>query len=226
VNGIHDLGGMDGFGRVVVEPNEPVFHEPWERRVFGMLAAVAFTRLTNAHQYRHAVERMPPEHYLSASYYERMLTGLATVLVEHGKLDRATLDARTGGCFGLAQPAHPRAVVDAERIVAGAAPAVSSVDATADARTDARFHIGDAVRVRDVQPHGHTRCPRYVRGHRGVVVRVDRPFTLPDLAAHDVRDHREPTYGVRFTAAELWSASSRDAIYVDLWESYLNRAEA
>ena len=86
-----------------------------------------------------------------------------------------------------------------------------------------QFRVGDTVRVRDVQPRGHTRCPRYVRGHRGVVVRIDRPFTLPDLAAHTDRDHREPTYGVRFSATELWSASAatRDAVYVDLWESYL-----
>jgi nitrile hydratase subunit beta len=226
VNGIHDLGGMDGFGRVHVEPNEPVFHEPWESRVFAMLAAVAFTRLTNADQYRHAVERMPPEHYLHASYYERMMTGLATVLVERGKLDRATLDARAGGRFGLAEPVHPQARRDAERIAAATAPA-ESVGPGADAAADLspRFRVGDAVRVRDIQPHGHTRCPRYVRGRRGVVVRVDRPFSLPDLAAHDVRDRREATYAVGFTAADLWGASTRDAIHVDLWESYLERAD-
>ena len=213
MNGIHDLGGMDGFGRVVVEAAEPVFHQPWERRVFGMLATVAFTRLTSAHGYRHAVERMDPEHYLRAPYYERMMTGLATLLVERGKLDRATLDARVPGGFPLAQPAHPNATSDAEELVAD----------TRTSEASPRFRVGDTVRVRDVQPRGHTRCPRYVRGHRGVVVRIDRPFTLPDLAAHTDRDHREPTYGVRFSATELWSASAatRDAVYVDLWESYL-----
>jgi nitrile hydratase len=224
MDGIHDLGGMDGFGRVVVEADEPVFHEPWERRVFGMLAALAFTRLTNAHVYRHAVERMAPEDYLRAPYYERMLTGLATLLVERGTLDRATLDGRMPGGFPLARPEHPSAAAEARQ---AARTGGTSVRHAARAGGSARFHVGDAVRVRNSHPHGHTRCPRYVRGHRGVVVRVDRPFALPDLAAHTGGEHREPTYGVRFTAAELWNApaATRDAVYVDLWESYLEGAD-
>ncbi len=224
MNGIHDLGGMDGFGRVVVETDEPVFHEPWERRVFGMLAAISFTRVANAHVYRHAVERMDPQHYLDASYYERMMTGLATLLVERGMLDRATLDARVPGGFPLARPPHPDAVADAQQTVA--ADAESARDASHGAASP-RFHVGDAVRVRNFQPHGHTRCPRYVHGRCGVVVRVDRPFALPDLAAHTDRVHREPTYGVRFTVAELWGApaAARDTVCVDLWQSYLEPAD-
>lgn len=219
MNGIHDMGGMDGFGPVEFEAGEPVFHHPWERTVFGIFTAVFLARIGNAHAYRHGIERMDPAHYLRAPYYERMLTGIATMLVERGAVDRAALDARVPGGFTLARPLHPAAaaVADARRAAAGPDAAPSGGDATP------RFAIGDSVRVRNVQTHGHTRCPRYVRGRRGVVVRIDRPFSLPDVEAHSADIVREPTYGVRFEARELWGADggARDAIHVDLWESYL-----
>jgi nitrile hydratase len=207
VNGIHDLGGMDGLGPVVVEANEPVFHAPWERRVFGMAAAMSAAALRNLHEFRHAIERMDPAHYLHSSYYEHWLTGLATLLVEKGLITRRALDERAGGRVPLSRP------------VLGGVPA-----APADApRAAPRFAVGDVVRVRNLHPTGHTRCPRYVRGRRGVVIRVDPRFVVPDLAAHGVRSAAETTYGVRFAARELWGehGGERDAVHVDLWESYL-----
>lgn len=220
MNGIHDLGGMDGFGPVEVEAREPVFHEPWERTVFGLATAVFVARVGNTHAYRHAVERMAPEHYLRAPYYERMLTGVATMLVERGVVDRAVLDARVPGGFPLARPVHPS--VSATGSAAGGDDAGNDT-VTRTPTAAPRFAVGAAVRVRNVQTHGHTRCPRYVRGRRGIVVRVDGAFALPDLAAHGERTRREPTYAVRFTAAELWpeTAGVRETVHVDLWESYL-----
>src|SRR6266404_4171204 len=101
MNGIHDLGHLQ------MEDDEPVFHEPWERSVFRIALAVFLARIGNTHAYRHAVERMAPEHYLRAPYYERMLTGMATMLVERGVIDRDVLDARVPGGFPLARPVHP-----------------------------------------------------------------------------------------------------------------------
>jgi nitrile hydratase len=165
VNGIHDLGGMDGFGRVEVEAGEPVFHAPWERTVFGITTAVFLART------------------------------------------RAELDARARGGFALGGPVAPQAAADVRRLAA-AAP---------DAAAAPRFAAGDRVVVRNVQTHGHTRCPRYVRGKRGVVVRVDRPYSLPDLEAHGDEVRKEPTYAVRFTSAELWGAAATpgDTVTVD-----------
>jgi len=208
MDGIHDLGGMSGFGPVAIEPNEPKFHEPWEARAFALNNLGIRLGTYNVHEYRHAVERMDPAHYLAATYYERWLTGVATLFVEKGVVTQAELEARAGGRFPLARPA---ADVKPNGVTPGGAP---------------RFTAGDAVRVRETHPAGHTRAPRYVRGRRGVVVRVSRAFELPDLAAHALPAHVEPTYHVEFGARELWSDSAEPstAVIVDLWESYLEPA--
>jgi len=206
MNGLHDMGGMDGFGPVQVEPGEPVFHHPWERRVFGLVAASAARRLAGSTDaFRFAIERMPPAHYLQAPYYERWLTALATLLVEKGVITREELVGRAGGSFPLSQP------VPALRLP-------TSVDPGAP-----RFALGDAVVVWNDHPSGHTRCPRYVRGKRGTIVRVDGAFRLPDVAAHGNVACAEPAYSVRFAARELWgtAAAATDCVHVDLWESYL-----
>jgi nitrile hydratase len=209
MDGIHDLGGMNGFGPVEVERGEPVFHERWEARAFGLNAlGLAVLRAYNVHEYRHAVERMEPRHYLAASYYERWFTGVATLLVEKGVVTREELETRAGGRFPLSRP--PAAMQ---------AYTVSSPERP-------RFAVGDAVAVRDVHVRGHTRAPRYVRGKRGVVVRVAPQFALPDLAGHGLRAHREHSYQVEFEARQLWSeaAEARDTVVVELWESYLEGA--
>jgi len=206
MNGLHDMGGMDGFGPVQVEPGEPVFHQPWERRVFGLVAGSTARRLAGrTDAFRFAIERMPPAHYLQAPYYERWLTALATLLVEKGVITREELMRRTGGSFPLSQPVPPLRLP------------------TAAGSQTARFAVGDAVAVRNDHPSGHTRCPRYVRGKRGTIVRVDGAFPLPDVAAHSNMPCAEPAYSVRFAARELWgpAAAATESVHVDLWQSYL-----
>ncbi len=206
MDGIHDLGGMSGFGAVAVERDEPVFHEPWEALGYALGALggnVLF--VFNIDEVRHAIERMEPRYYLAASYYERIVTGVATLFVEKGVLTHAELEARAGGRFLLARPVAPR------------------VGREATAPQGHRFAVGDAVVVRNIHPVGHTRVPRYVRGKRGVVVHVAPPFSFPDAAAHGLPRRDEPTYHVRFEARELWSDAAEDntAVMVDLWQSYL-----
>ena len=209
MDGIHDLGGMSGFGPVEVEPDEPRFHEAWESTAFCLNAlGIAVLRAYNVDEYRHAVERMDPAHYLDASYYERVLTGVATLLVEKGVVTRGELEARAGGSFALSRPA---ARVHVEARPEGEA---------------ARFAVGEAVVVRDVHAAGHTRVPRYVRGKRGVVVHVAPRFSLPDTAAHGLPARSEHTYHVLFEARSLWGedAGTRETVVVDLWDSYLESA--
>jgi len=205
MNGLHDMGGMDGFGPVEVEAGEPVFHHAWERGVFGLVAAsAARRRIGTTDAFRFAIERMEPSHYLRASYYERWLTAMATLLVEHGVLTRDELVGRAGGSFPLSRPAPLLRIPEP-------APAATP-----------RFAVGSAVRVRNEHPRGHTRCPRYVRGKTGVVVRADGTYSLPDIEAHSASRRIEPTYSVRFEAADLWGDDQRGAaIHVDLWDSYL-----
>jgi nitrile hydratase subunit beta len=206
MDGIHDLGGLAGFGPVEVEPDEPVFHAPWERAVVGLLVAVGSAGLHNGGRFRHSIERMDPAHYLSSSYYEHWLTGLATTVVERGVTDADDLEGRAGGRFPLSR---------ADRGTG------HELDVTASSTP--RFAVGDAVRVRAWHPHGHTRAPRYVQGRRGVVVRVDGAFSVPDVEAHRDDAVVNPTYSVRFEAAELWGegAEAGAAVHVDLWECYL-----
>jgi nitrile hydratase len=209
VNGVHDLGGMDGFGPVEREPDEPVFHQPWERTTFGVASAVFARRLYRTDVFRYAIERMDPAHYLGSSYYEHWLTAVATLLVERGVIDRAELERRAGGCVPLSRPAPPLRLPTPDAAAAGP-----------------RFVVGSAVRVGTAHPAGHTRCPRYVRGKLGVVIRHDGPFALPDVKAHADHAADDHAYGVRFEARELWGpdAAPNQTVHVDLWEHWLEPA--
>jgi nitrile hydratase subunit beta len=208
VDGIHDLGGMQGFGAVDHSPSEPVFRERWEAAARALLEAVAGAVRASGGEFRHSIERMEPGHYLTSGYYEHWLTGAATLAVEHGLVTRADLEARAGGRFPLSGPVRAAPVT-------AAGPDVS----------EPRFAAGDRVRVREWHPPGHTRCPRYVRGKQGVVVRLDGTHSVPDVEAHGAARRYEPTYSVRFDAAGLWRDGQRGVwVHVDLWDSYLEPA--
>ena len=200
MNGVYDLGGMDGFGAVAVERDEPVFHEPWEMLGYALGSLGRFTM----DEARHAIERIEPRLYLSASYYDRIVIGIASLFVEKGILTREELEARAGGWFPLSRP-----------VLAGAGRAPAS--------TGRGFAVGDRVVVKDEHPPGHIRAPRYVRGRRGVVVHVTPPFAYPDASAHGLPRVDEPTCHVRFDARELWGdgAEPNATVVVDLWQSYL-----
>jgi len=94
VNGVHDMGGMHGFGPVVAEAHEPVFHAEWERRAFALTLAAGFLGEWNIDMSRFAREQMPPAAYLASSYYEHWLWGLEHLLVERGLLTREEIEAR------------------------------------------------------------------------------------------------------------------------------------
>jgi nitrile hydratase len=205
VDGIHDKGGKQGFRLVEFEADEPVYHAPWEGRTFG-LAGGALMAGFNTPMFRYAIERMDPAHYLSSSYYEHWLTAVATLFVEAGTVTREELTERAGS-FLLSRPSNlTHDVVDT--FPAGETP---------------RFTVGDRVRVRNIHFDGHTRCPRYVRGRRGVIVRVDGVAPVPEIEAHRREQVSDHTYGVGFKATELWGDDSdaNAAIHVDLYERYL-----
>jgi len=206
MDGVHDVGGLDGFGPVDAPPSEPVFHEEWERRAFRLSMAVMGGLGVPGGRFRHSIERMDPAHYLSSSYYEHWLTGVSTLVVEAGLTTSVDLDHRAGAHFPLSRPDR------------GAAPNEPQHD-----KTNPRFAAGDRVRVRSWHPVGHTRAPRYVQGKRGVITRLDGAFPVPDIEAHGVGFVVDPTYSVRFTLRELWGegGSDTESVNVDLWERYL-----
>jgi nitrile hydratase beta subunit len=203
VDGVHDLGGLDGFGPVEHTASEPLFDEDWERRAFRLM--IGWIASQDPPGFRHSIERMAPEHYLSSPYYEHWLTGAATMAVEAGFTTQDELDRRAGGHFPLSGPDR----------------GVLPDDLTP--RTTPRYAVGDEVRVREWHPTGHTRAPRYVQGRRGTVVRVDGAFAIDDIAAHGGGSVADPLYSVRFTSRELWGEAGADGdlIHVDLFERYL-----
>ncbi len=206
MDGIHDLAGLSGFGAIEIESNEPNFHEHWEFLAMALnFIGLGIVRAYNVDEYRHAIERMDPAHYLNARYYERVLTGVASLLVEKGVVTHEELEKRAGGAFPLA---GPNAMVVSDGRSAGTIP---------------RFAIGDRVHVRDIHPEGHTRVPRYVRGRCGDILHVTRPFPFPDASAHGLPGREEATYHVLFRAKDVWTDAARtnDSIVVDLWETYL-----
>ena len=219
MNGVHDMGGMHGMGSIQPEEREPVFHHPWEARVFAIVRAMGAFGRWNIDASRHQRELIPAAEQLRMSYYERWLVGLAELLVRHGFLTAAELASATPvrGATLLA-PALP---VDK---VAGFIRAGSP--ASRKSSSQPRFHPGQRVRARNLNPVGHTRLPRYVRGRSGTVDRVHGVFVFPDTNAHFRGESPQHVYSVRFEAQELWgdAAAPQDAVYVDVWEDYLDGA--
>lgn len=217
MNGAHDMGGMHGFGPVDAEENEPVFHAEWERRIFALTLAAGAMGKWNIDASRFARENRPPQDYLEASYYELWLQGLETLLVDSGLISAEELAS--------GKAAAPLDNELAERVLRPEA-----VDPAMDAGSQyrmpetapARFRAGDRVRVANRHPLTHTRAPRYVRGHLGVVDSIHGVFVFADENARGNKIGQH-CYSVRFEARELWGpqASAHDVVLVDLWDDHL-----
>jgi nitrile hydratase subunit beta len=198
MDGIHDLGGRQGFGPVRYSVGAPAFHAAWEKRVNALYGMAVRRGIFNMDEYRHAIERMPARHYLSASYYERSLTSVATLFVEKGLVSHEELERLAQGAFPLSAPSAP----DREK-----------------------FKPGDRVRVRNDFFAGHVRMPGYIRGKPGVVVSESPRYPFPDAHAHGVDATDEPTYDVAFRTEDLWPNSADSAlVHVGVFQSYLERA--
>jgi nitrile hydratase subunit beta len=221
MNGVHDMGGMHGMGAVEVERDEPVFHADWERRAFAITLASGFLGKWNIDMSRSAREQMPPAEYLATSYYQHWLWGLEKQLVDAGILTREEIAARLAGRpTSLAPPPADLRVLQAQDVPAAVG---NRRAARMDAAVPARFAVGDHVVAKNMNPIGHTRLPRYARGRGGVVDRDHGVFVFPDAAAAGKGRQPQHCYSVRFTSRELWGpeAPERDAVYVDLFEAYL-----
>lgn len=94
MNGIHDLGGKHGVGDFEIEKDEPVFHDEWEKRVFGVFFGLAPHGFFNLDEFRHAIERMGAAEYLNSSYYEHWLHAFETLLIEKGAISEQEYAAR------------------------------------------------------------------------------------------------------------------------------------
>ncbi len=216
MNGIHDLGGLAGFGPVNPEQDEPVFHEEWQRRIFALnMASLAF--LGPVDRARHAIERMSSLEYLATSYYEHWIAAIVTMAKDLGYL--TDQEVETGRASYRKPTPHPAPSAQmVEGLIRGGMPANRD-----DSRTQAAFAVGNRVRARNLEITGHTRLARYVRGKAGVVSALRGCHVFPDTVAHDKGEQPQPLYTVRFEARQLWgdNVNRRDCVYIDLWETYL-----
>ncbi|HEX2653634.1 MAG TPA: nitrile hydratase subunit beta [Xanthobacteraceae bacterium] len=218
MNGAHDMGGVHGFGPVEPEPNEPVFHAEWEKRVLALTIAMGATKQWNVDSARFARENRPPIDYLTKSYYEIWGSGLERLLIEHGFISKEELEQGR-----VLHPPKPVKTVSAADIAKG----LNRGEASGrDTTAPARFKIGERVRARIMNPLGHTRLPRYVRGHVGTIDSLRGCHVLPDTHAHGKGDDGEWLYTVRFDGRTLWGPDSDPTltVFVDAWESYLEPA--
>ncbi|PSP82397.1 nitrile hydratase subunit beta [Halobacteriales archaeon QS_1_68_17] len=226
MDGIHDMGGMHGFGTVPVD-DDAQFHADWERVVFALVRAIRPQGIYNIDESRYGIERMAPADYLEATYFERWLASLERNLVEKGHLTEAEIEAANSRARDLEDPAElvpERRDPDLAERVRDAFDRPASFDRPDD---EPRFAERDAVRVRNSHPDGHTRCPRYVRRTTGEIRTVHGNHVFPDANAHG-EERDEPLYTVAFEADEVWGPDTEnpdDTIHVDLWEPYLRPAE-
>ena len=220
MNGVHDMGGQQGFGHVQLEEAEPLFHADWESRAMAMTVALGASGQWNIDLSRSARESLPPAVYLSSSYYEIWIRGLEKLLLERSMVTQAELE--TGQ---LIEPPIKVNKVLTRNTVDAALKAGSPTERPID--QPALFKVGQRVRALNMHPQGHTRLPRYVRGHVGTIVSLHGGHVFPDLhTLHALPPFNvavEWLYTVVFDGPTLWGAGSDPTVEVnvDAWESYL-----
>jgi len=219
MNGVHDMGGMDGFGRVEAEPNEPMFHQAWEGRVLAMVRAMGAAGAFNIDTSRYYREILPPDIYLACTYYQKWLLGLEDMLIDRGFI--AASEVAAGHAASPTKPLKRGrfTVDDVERVMVRG-------KFGREASAPAKFKPGDRVRARNMHPATHTRLPRYARGHVGVVERNLGCNVFPDSAAMDAGENPQWLYTVVFEGVELWGPDSDPTlrISIDAFEPYLEAA--
>jgi nitrile hydratase len=218
MDGIHDMGGMHGFGKVEPEPNEPVFHAPWEGRTYAINRALGFTGIWTIDETRAGIERLPPEVYLGSSYYRKWELRLENLLVEKGLAGADELAAGHALRSGKALKRTMKA--------ADVANALSRGSFSRPAQGPARFKAGDKVRTKNIHPPTHTRLPRYARGKTGVVEAIRGCHVFPDTVAIGQGENPQWLYTVLFDGRELWGDDSDPSLKVSIeaFEPYLELA--
>ena len=221
MNGIHDMGGMHGMGPIEVREDERPFHAEWEARAWGLLRAAGPFGPARRRNFRYEHEILPPAEYLQMRYYERFIKILVDRLMAAKLLTQAELDN------GRADPALPKQTPRITPAMIAAQIGQRRSLRRDDVRIEPGFKIGQRVRARNINPVGHTRLPRYMRGHRGTILADHGVFDVQDTDAegYPLLNRPQHVYTVQFTARELWgeTANARDTVHAELWEGYLER---
>jgi nitrile hydratase subunit beta len=218
MDGVHDMGGMHGFGKVEPEPNEPVFHAPWEGRTLALNRAMGFTGVWTIDQTRAGIENLPPEVYLSSSYYRKWELRLENMVVDLGLAGADELAAGHALRPGRALKRTLKAADVPNSLTRGSF--------SRPAQAPAGFKPGDRVRTKNIHPATHTRLPRYARGKLGVVEAIRGCHVFPDTVAIGKGENPQWLYTVLFDGRELWGENSDPSLKVSIeaFEPYLEAA--
>ena len=218
MDGVHDMGGMHGFGKVEPEQNEPVFHEEWEARTFALCRAMSDAGGWVIDQARFAREQLPPVVYLASSYYRKWELGLEKQLAEFGLAGPDELAAGHALRPGKALKRKLNAAEVRNTITRGSY--------SRSAQAPARFSPGDRVRTKNIHPKTHTRLPRYARGKIGIVEALRGCHVYPDTVAIGKGENPQWLYTVLFDGRELWGESTDSSLKVSIeaFEPYLEPA--
>jgi nitrile hydratase len=219
MNGAQDMGGLHGFGPVEPEPDEPPFHAEWEKRALALTLAMGRAGGWNIDMSRAARESLPPAQYLSQSYYEIWIAGLEKLMAERGLVSSEEIAA--GRSLHAPRPVQQiLSRADVAKVLYRGGPTERQTT------TSARFAAGERVRAKNMHPLTHTRLPRYVRGHVGVIDAVRGCHVFPDSNATGAGENPQWLYTVRFDGRELWGVDSDPtvSVSVDAWEPYLEPA--
>lgn len=219
MNGLHDLGGMHGFGPVIPEREGLLFKEDWHRRALALVIAMGASGKWSLDESRFARESLPPADMVTLSYYERWIAALTALLYQYGLVSEEEL--RNGKPDATVPKSSPALTADK---VSGVLARGAPVDRPLD--REPRFRIGDMVRARNINAPTHIRLPRYTRGKVGEIILYHGGHIFADANAHEKSGRAEPLYTIRFTAQELWgvNADPHHSVTVDLWEPHLEPA--
>ncbi|HTV36151.1 MAG TPA: nitrile hydratase subunit beta [Xanthobacteraceae bacterium] len=215
MDGIHDMGGMHGFGKVEPEKDEPVFHAPWEGRTLALNRAMGYTGVWTIDQTRAGIEALPPQVYLSSSYYRKWELRLENMIVALGLAGADELKA--------GHALRPGKTLKRKLNAADVANTLSRGSFARPAQTPARFKPGDRVRTKNIHPATHTRLPRYARDKVGVVEAIRGSHVYPDTVAIGEGENPQWLYTVLFDGRELWGDATDPTLKVSIeaFEPYL-----
>jgi nitrile hydratase beta subunit len=219
MNGIHDMGGMDGFGKVDAPPKEPPFHSEWEGRVLAMNRVMQATGEWNIDVGRYWIETLPPAEYLASSYYRKWFVRLERLCLARGLVTKEEVAA--GHADGPGRKL--RRVVPA----AEAAALLSRRNYDLPSTAPAVFKVGDRVTTRNMHPTSHTRLPRFARGRTGTIERIQGCHVYPDATVAEGIERPAWLYTVTFDGRELWGPDADPTVKVSIeaFEPYLELAK-
>ena len=218
MDGIHDMGGMHGFGKVEEEKDEPVFHAAWEGRCLALNRAMGAIGAWTIDEGRAGIEALPPDVYLASSYYGKWALRLENMVVNRGLADADEVAA--GRALHAAKPLKRRLSL------ADVARTLTRGSFGRPAQAAARFKAGDRVRTKNIHPPTHTRLPRYARGHVGAIEAIRGCHVFPDSTAIGAGENPQWLYTVLFDGRELWGEAADPTLKVSIeaFEPYLDGA--